>query len=90
MKTYRVTLGIVYAALHEYDVLAATPGQAEAKALEAVRDKRPDPRAEATTGGWRAAPPTGIRELGAVIGPRAVTDPTRPVEAHPDVYERGE
>jgi len=87
MKTYRVTLLRAYIVGEQYDVLAANPEGAEAKAVQAAQDKRPDVRADALDTGWRAIESTGIREIGARLG--VLTVPMRLVDGHPDVFEEG-
>ena len=88
MKTYRVKLARLWAVEQDYDVEAETPGAAQAKALEAVNEIRPDPIKEAVDTGWRTndALCTGIREIGAVRGPLSITFPT--TQVRPGVYRR--
>ena len=90
MKTYRIALMRAYTVLQEYDVLAATPDQAQNMAAEAAQARRPDPRAEAIDKGWLPVGSTGIREIGAGKGPTAYTVPTQEVPDCPGVFERGE
>lgn len=91
MKTYRVSMLRVYAVAQVYDVEAATAEQAQEKALAAVNDKRPDPRKEAEDSKWQPHTCTGIREIGAVVGPLPLKVPMSRVdrENHPDVFEPG-